>query len=115
MLFWSMLALQAAPMAGTFDLDQVRRPPEHVTASIVPQCEADESGSDIIKRASERIAARNVGLRKPSHAYPGKLSKFPSSSTILNTANLRSNIEILPLMEDWSLLVLFNISYSANS
>jgi hypothetical protein len=48
MLFWSMLALQAAPMAGTFDLDQVRRPPEPVTASIVPRCDADETGSDIV-------------------------------------------------------------------
>jgi len=48
MLFWSMLALQAAPMAGTFDLGQVCRPPGPVAASIVPRCNADDSGSDIV-------------------------------------------------------------------
>jgi len=48
MLFWSMLALQAAPMAGAFDLGQVRRPPEPVTALIVPRCGADENGSHIV-------------------------------------------------------------------
>jgi hypothetical protein len=48
MLFWSMLALQAAPMAKTFDLGQVRRPPELVTASIVRRCDADERGRDIV-------------------------------------------------------------------
>ena len=48
MLFWSMLALQAAPMAGAFDLGQVRRPPEPVTASIVPRCDADDRESNIV-------------------------------------------------------------------
>ena len=35
-------------MAGAFDLGQVRRPPEPVTASIVPRCDADDRGRDIV-------------------------------------------------------------------
>lgn len=54
MLFWSMLALQTAPVAGTFDLGQVRRPPAPVTASILPRCEVDESGGDIVVCGRQR-------------------------------------------------------------
>jgi hypothetical protein len=54
MLIWTMLALQTAPVVKTFDLGEVRRAPAPVTASLLPRCEADESGGDIVVCGRQR-------------------------------------------------------------
>lgn len=48
MPFWTIIALQAATAAGTFDLSKIPRPADIDTLSVIRHCDKRSAGEDIV-------------------------------------------------------------------